>query len=547
MKKTLHAFLILIAVLLILFLLSIIFIKIGAFPGGNQSFKELFQIAYALSGLNYIVYLSILTSFIILTICCILKINILYPHTASFCSYIGRAIKSIWNDLNDRYVLLILLPPLIASIYFAIVLPISYDEALTYVDFTNNPILYCISSYPAPNNHVFHSIITHITKHIPFFDILFRLRISSIVISILTWAIAYSFIKRYYSRKVALFSVAISSMLFMSIYYSYMSRGYALVTFFFVISLYATFNIIKHGSRNKDWVIFSICSVLGFYAVPSYLYPFITLNFIILLYNYKDIKQQFIFNLFIMLATLLCYTPIILHQGFGVLSITPGDRMGVLALFPLFFRNTFSEIYGLHLIYTFIAIGIPFIIALLKKKKEILKLWIIFGLAPVILLAIHSVIPFPRTFIYYGFVVLFLMGISVSEYIEKISVKWLTIILLVLQAGLFYNFKNNIEEYESFNIGFHDVSEKFIEEGKTFYVLSGLNIESHKFEMMLRGYDYSKSKYDRIFIDFEDFRLVNTDTLKGNFDYIVIDREWDRTEVRKPVYSNKTLNVYIMN
>ncbi|GAB6124215.1 hypothetical protein JCM30204_53650 [Dysgonomonas termitidis] len=332
----------------------------------------------------------------------------------------------------------------------------------------------------------------------------------------------------------------------MSIYYSYMSRGYALVAFFFVISLYATFNIIKYGSRNKDWAIFSICSVLGFYAVPSYLYPFVTLNFVILLYNYRNIRQQFVFNVFITLATLLCYMPIILHQGFGVLSITPGDRMGVLSLFPLFFRNTFSEIYGLHLIYTFIAIGIPFIVALLKKKKEILKLWIIFGLAPVVLLAIHSVIPFPRTFIYYGFIVVFLMGISVSEYIEKIPVKWLTVMLLVLQAGLFYNFKNNIEEYESFNIGFHDVSEKFIEEGKTFYVLSGLNIESHKFEMMLRGYDYSKSKYDRIFTDFENFRLVNTDTLKGNFDYIVIDRPWDKTEKRKPVYSNKTLNVYIM-
>lgn len=547
MKKTLHAFLILITVLLVLFLSSIVFIKVGFFSAENQSFKELFHIADELSGPNYIVFIAILSFLIVFFITSILKINIVYSHTASFCSYLGRAIKSIWSDLKDRYVLLILLLPFAASIYFAIVLPISYDEALTYVDFTNNPILYCISSYPAPNNHIFHSIITHITKHIPFFDILFRLRISSIVVSILTWAIAYSFVKRYYSRKVALFSVAISSMLFMSIYYSYMSRGYALVALFFVISLYATFNIIKHGSRNQDWAIFSICSILGFYAVPSYLYPFVTLNFIILLYNYKNIKQQFVFNIFITLATLLCYTPIILHQGFGVLSITPGDRMGVLSLFPLFFRNTLSEIYGIHLIYTFIAIGIPFVIALLKKKTEVIKLWVIFGLAPVVLLALHSVIPFPRTFIYYGFVVLFLMGISISEYIEKISIKWLTVILLVLQAGLFYNFKNNIEEYESFNIGFHDVSEKFIEEGKTFYVLSGLNIESHKFEMMLRGYDYSKSEYDRVFLDFEDFRLVNTDTLRGQFDYIIIDKEWDRTVVRKPVYSNKTLNVYTMD
>ncbi|WP_081852584.1 glycosyltransferase family 39 protein [Prevotella sp. 10(H)] len=549
MKKALHIFLILVTIFFITLISVFLLIRTGLLSSYEDSpaLKEFFLIENSLSSTGFFVLISIFLLFAILSVFLIIKINLFYVHLSSFFSYIGKACRTIWKDVKDPCALLILLPPLISSVYFAIVLPISYDEALTYVDFTNNPILYCISSYPYPNNHVFHSVITHITKHLPFFDILFKLRISSIIVSLSTWIIAYSFVKRFYSAKVALFSVAIASMLFMSVYYSYMSRGYALVTLFFVISLYASYNIIKYGSRNKDWVIFSISNILGFYTMPSFLYPFLTLNLLILIYNYKNIKQQILFNLFITFATLLCYMPIILHQGFGVLSITPGDRLGVLSLFPLFFRNTFNEIFGLYLPLTLLIIVVSFVIALVKRNKDILVLWMLFGAAPVILLAIHSVIPFPRTFIYYGFIVMFLIGITLSAYIEKVPKLVLTIVLLVLQVGLFFNFKNSIVEYESFNIDFHDVSEKYIEEGKTFYILSGLNIESHKFEMMLRGYNYSKSKYDRIFIDFEDFRLVDTDTLKGNYDYIVIDKPWDRTVERKPVYSNKTLNVYTFN
>lgn len=461
-----------------------------------------------------------------------------------FFSYLSKAFRAIWGDLKNRCIILLLLAPFITSVYFAFMLPVSYDEALTYVLFTDNPILYCISSYPLPNNHVLHSIITHITKHIPFFDILFRLRISSIIISLLTWIIAYSFVKRYYSVKVALFVTAISSMLFMSIYYSYMSRGYALVTFFFIIAFYASFNIIKLGSRNNDWVMFVISSILGLYAIPSFLYAYLTLNCFILIYNYKNIKQQIVFNLIIALGTLLCYMPIILNQGFSTLSIPPKDITEVLALFPVFFKNTFSEIFGFRMILILVVVTLSFIVSLLKKKKQISILWMVFGLAPVILLILHSVIPFPRTFVYYGFVIVFLIGTSWSEYIEKISLKYLTLFLLIVQIGLFFNFKNTIIEYESFNIDFHDANVKFMEEGKTFYILSGLNLESHKFEMMLRDYDYNDSKYESIFHGFGDVTFIDTDTLKNNYDYIIIDREWDRTVNRKPIYSNQTLNVY---
>ena len=68
-----------------------------------------------------------------------------------------------------------------------------------------------------------------------------------------------------------------------------MSRGYAFMVLAFVVCMYATFNIISKGNRNKDWMFFAISGALGCYAIPSFLYPFATLNVIILFYNYKNI------------------------------------------------------------------------------------------------------------------------------------------------------------------------------------------------------------------------------------------------------------------
>jgi hypothetical protein len=325
-----------------------------------------------------------------------------------------------------------------------------------------------------------------------------------------------------------------------------MSRGYALILLFFIISLYASFNIIKFGSRNGDWAIFSICGILGFYTMPSYLYPFLTLNLIIFIYNYKKIKQQFVFNFFVGFFTLILYSPIILHQGFEVLTSPLKDRMWVISYLPLFFKNTLYEIFGIHLIFTIIPAIIAFLVAAKERRSFIIILWLIFGLSPVILLIAHSVIPFPRTFIYCGFSIVFLIGLSLSKYIDKVPVNLLMIGILVIQFASFLNFKADINNYESFNIDYKDMSDKVIDKDSKGYVLSGLYYDTHKFEMISKGYNPGNIKYDRLFYSFDEIKKVNIDTIKNidSYDYVVIDKDKDLTVHHKPSYSNAYLNLY---
>lgn len=85
----------------------------------------------------------------------------------------------------------ILILPFLAAVWYAIQLPISYDEALTYLHFTSRGPVASLAYYPEPNNHILHSLITNITTLLPFLDICFCLRISSIFFNLLTWCIAY--------------------------------------------------------------------------------------------------------------------------------------------------------------------------------------------------------------------------------------------------------------------------------------------------------------------------------------------------------------------
>src|SRR5689334_1864619 len=66
----------------------------------------------------------------------------------------NRPSKMLWLPLIAIMAVLITL---------ALVLPFSYDESFTFTQFTYNGPQQALFNYPAPNNHVFHSLLTCIT------------------------------------------------------------------------------------------------------------------------------------------------------------------------------------------------------------------------------------------------------------------------------------------------------------------------------------------------------------------------------------------------
>ncbi|MFN8436430.1 MAG: glycosyltransferase family 39 protein [Cytophagales bacterium] len=415
-------------------------------------------------------------------------------------------------------------------------MPISYDEAWTFLNFTQKGIITSLCYYPAPNNHVFFSIITCLSNSIHFIDKTFSLRLPVILSSLATLIITYDFIKRTLNKNVAIVMVTLMSVLFMNIYYSYMARGYSFLFLFFVISCYASFQILKNSSNKYLWLIFTISNVLGFFSIPSFLYPFLTLHVFVLL-RLKNVSFLQIYSGGItVILTILVYTPIGVLNGTNALTnnsyVTPISRVLVAQQLPAFFTTTLEELIGFNLgvVLTIIFCSMVYISIF---KKEYILFYILFLSAPFILLIIHSVIPFPRTFYYYSFIMSLLVVLPFEKILNKMKDITVFTICFIIQFSFIYNFSIKIKNVESYSL--------IIDQ-----TISNLKI-NHKDSIYCNsGLADAYLLYNNLNIEYSNPHYCNLDTLipKYNNNYYLIDSHLDKTKFAKPLKNNKFFNIY---
>jgi len=471
------------------------------------------------------------------------KTNTLSPYIQKAINYFLVALKNVFGELKSSTTIFVLIIPFLASVYYAVILPVSYDEAYTYIYMVSKPFYISALFYQVPNNHILYSLSANLTEHIPFLSVLLCLRLPSIIFSFMASLVGFSFVKKYYGKRMAMFVIALFPVLFMSVYYSCMARGYSLQVLLFIIVLYSAFNILEKN-RKKDWMFFIVGSVLGFYTIPSFLYPFITINTIILILNISLIKKLIAYNFITLLLTLLLYTPVIIFNGIKALVnnkfVSPDKmtRLETLQAIPSFLYQTLEEISGVPGFVLLLICVVTFLLLLKNKDKKGIVLWAVFMLSPFIILATHNVIPFPRTFVYYGFVIIFLFALLINKYIDKIKDQYLLITVLIIQITAVYNFDHKIKQYELFSFESKKMSNLILNEESTYYMDdNALCAINHWFEMQTRGYDIKKN----IFIDKTEG--ISADTIY-NYSYIIISTKGDETKNKKPFYSNTWQNVY---
>ena len=301
------------------------------------------------------------------------KFKELYEVSAHYTKSLFIFLKSLLTTTvatENKYLLIV---PVAGIFYYAFVMPVCYDEGLTYLYFTSKGILSSLSFYPEPNNHILHSLLTNLTIHLPFGDTEFRLRSPALIASIATWMLSYKMLLKYYNRHVAMIVTATGSMLFMVFYYNYQSRGYAMVNLFFIACLYNAYGIIRKNDNIENWIWFGISSILGFYTIPSFLYPFITLNLVILLYNRPNWRRQFITNAIVTIITIALYLPVIIVNGLDALTnnpwVKPIDRNVVISGMPSFLKVTLNELTQFPWWFVMLMLVPSFIYALVRRQK----------------------------------------------------------------------------------------------------------------------------------------------------------------------------------
>ncbi|OQP45266.1 hypothetical protein A4H97_32630 [Niastella yeongjuensis] len=237
----------------------------------------------------------------------------------SILSYKFKLLKPA--NRSSKALLLPLMAILAALITLALVLPFSYDESFTFTQFTFPGPQQALFNYPAPNNHVFHSLLTCITWFI------FQFTHSEIAVRIpalfFSAYILYFVFTRYLEGN--LYAAVFFGILYLFspniIEFAFQARGYSiqifcsLATYYFITDKKTISNLPFFARLN----LVLLLTTIGLFTSPAYLYTAGGIYLMFVTLNIRDIKKEpfsfALINIFYGLTVVLLYTPIIASKG----------------------------------------------------------------------------------------------------------------------------------------------------------------------------------------------------------------------------------------
>ena len=150
--------------------------------------------------------------------------------------------------------------------------PMRYDESVTYVHYASRPWYIALTTYTAPNNHVFHSLLVHLST-LAFGGEPWAVRLPALVAGVLLVPATYVAARACYGKDAALVAAALVAGSSILVEYSTNARGYTLVALVFVLLL-ALATRLRTSASPAEWLAFSALAAIGFFTVPVMLYAF---------------------------------------------------------------------------------------------------------------------------------------------------------------------------------------------------------------------------------------------------------------------------------
>jgi 4-amino-4-deoxy-L-arabinose transferase-like glycosyltransferase len=350
---------------------------------------------------------------------------------------------------------LILLMGFAVRFYYSSVIPILGDESESYFNYIKQPLLTTISRYDQPNNHIFHSLLAHLSINL-FGDYLWALRLPAFAAGVLILPLTYLLARRLYDKNTALLAVGIAATSVWLVHESTHARGYPIAGMLFVLQLILAHQLLSNWQRRTLFA-FALTGALQLYTMPSSLYavgiPIVWLVALLMVRDRKWISRTlielFIACLVMGALTILFYLPVILRSGISgvrtTIALYSDPPMAWSQLPTVYLRNIRKFISdGIRGGYS-LPISVGLLGGVAASLVADLKLWR--GRAPIILavgiwlalvLGVQRIVPFVRvwSFIFPLIFVLAAAGlvylISRIQQSEVIS----TLIVVVMTGGL---------------------------------------------------------------------------------------------------------------
>jgi hypothetical protein len=153
--------------------------------------------------------------------------------------------------------------------------PMRYDEAGTYVHYASEPLYIGLSSYTAPNNHLFHTLLVHLVTSV-LGSAPWAIRLPALLAGVLLVPATYLAGRAVYDGRVGLVAAALVAGSSKLIEYSTNARGYTLLALVFMLDL-ALAVVLARDDEPAAWAAFAVLGAIGMWTVPTMAYALVVL------------------------------------------------------------------------------------------------------------------------------------------------------------------------------------------------------------------------------------------------------------------------------
>ncbi len=150
--------------------------------------------------------------------------------------------------------------------------PMRGDEAWTFTAFASKPLTVGLSTYWTTNNHLLNTLLMHLS-FVTLGNQPVWLRLPALFAGVLIVPASFAAGRAHYGALTGLLAAALVAPSSLLVEYSVNARGYTLLIVCFLLLLVVARRLLD-APRTGGWAAFIGLSALGFYAVPTMLYPF---------------------------------------------------------------------------------------------------------------------------------------------------------------------------------------------------------------------------------------------------------------------------------
>lgn len=209
--------------------------------------------------------------------------------------------------------------------------PLQVDEAYSLNEYAARPLWEGLGWYTFPNNHLLNTALVHgVTRLLG--EVPWAVRLPALVAGLLLIPATSRLVADRAGRAAGLIAAAIAAASAPLVNYSTNARGYGFVVLATVVLLILARRLVERGGRLADWAAFVVVAAVGFFAIPTMLYPFAG---VMLLLGWRAVAPRrwggrrlridrwLLAGLATVALTLALYMPVFLGTGWRSLVANP--------------------------------------------------------------------------------------------------------------------------------------------------------------------------------------------------------------------------------